>query len=156
MLVQPDIGAAIMLYLKDCTELNPILGSGRSMRVVLEWPKAPNNFVVPDSEGKFLNCIMVETGKGGPGAVGSSLIKERIDLKYYGANRKTANDLFRVGNSYLIPVNERTKTSFIRANCRVYQIEVEGTGLRLTDPDASNWPYTLGSYIVTYSGVPVS
>lgn len=147
-----DIGAAIMLRLKSCTELTT---GYTASRIFLEWPKNPP-LVVPTTDGKYLSCILIETGKGGRGNIGSGLREERVDVKYYGANRKTANDMYRLGTSFLVPPTERVKSSFVLAGCSVAYILEEGVGAPLNDPGAANWPYTLGTYIVTYRSIPVS
>ena len=147
----PDLGAAILIRMRDCTDLVTAIGS--SQRIFLEWPKG---LVVPDSTGKFLNCLLIETGKGGQGYIGLGLIEERVTLKFYGANRKTANDLYRIGNSYLIQPTERVTSSFRAANCRVNIVEAENQGLRLEDPSASKWPFVEASYIFTYGAIPLS
>lgn len=146
----PDVGAALRLYLADCTDLVSLYVSNR---IFLEWP---SNFIIPTATGQHSNCIMVEAGKGGPGPIGLGQIQERIDVKYYGANRKTANDMCRLGNGYLMPASERVKTSFTKARCLVYKVEIEGIGLRLVESGAANWPYTLATYMVTYSGVQIT
>ena len=151
VVADPDLGAAIMQHMRACTEL--VTEVGTIQRIFLEWPK---DLVVPTTEGKYLNCVLIETGKGGPGDIGLSLKDERVTIKYYGANRMVANNLYRLGNSYLIPPGERTISSFKRANCSVKTVFSEGVGLRLRDPDASNWHFVEASYIFRYSRIPIS
>lgn len=146
----PDLGAAIMLHLRACAEL--VSAISNNDRIFLEWPKG---LVVPTPEGKFINCILIETGKGGPGDIGLALIDERVTIKCYGANRKTANDIYRIMHSYLMRLDERTVTSFKRANCSVRIVFSESTGLRLNDPTAANWDFVEAAYIFRYSAIPI-
>lgn len=141
----PDLGAAVMLQLKASAEIMTLVTN----RIYLEWPA---NLIVPDAEGKYLNAILISSGKGGPGDIGLTVQDERVDIMCFGANRKTAYDIWRAVDWYLLGHAGNVKTSFTRANCRVMTAAREGGPLRLVEPDMGNWPYTMGPYRFKYTG----
>jgi hypothetical protein len=145
----PDIGAAVMLYIRDCAPLtvayNPI--------VILNWPTGSGQEIkVPP----FRNVVFIGTGVGGPGDVGLGMNASRLDIKSYGVDRRIAYEIARMVDQYLLPYSERRKTSFVKAQCSVKRIDREGDFLRLIDDTAGKWPFTVRSYIFTYSLEPVS
>ena len=85
----PDLGAAIMLHLKASSDIMTLVTN----RIYLEWP---SGLAVPTAEGKFLNAILIQSGRGGPGEIGSGIQDERVDIMCFGANKKTAYDIWRV------------------------------------------------------------
>lgn len=145
----PDIGAAVMLYIRACS---PLISAFNPL-VILNWPDKPATQIkVPP----YKNVVYISTGVGGPGDIGLGMYQSRIDIQCYGVDRKTAYDMYRMVDYYLLPPNERVKTSFIYANCRVKKVEREGGFLRLVDADAANWNYTTAPYIFTFDLTPVS
>lgn len=146
----PDLANAIKKHIADSVDVVAIT----STRLYLQWPTGNNKIVVPPFTGQ--SCILIESGLGGPGPVGSSLIDERVDLRCYGTDRMNAYLLWRTLHAYLFPPNERRTTSFTKDGCRVHTIFHEGGPLRLVDEGMSNWQFCMGSYIFRYSSVVVT
>lgn len=140
---RPDVGAAIMLQLKSISDITSLV----SNRVYLEWP---TDLVVPTSDGKYINAILINAAVGGQ--EDDLMNITRVDIKCYGANKKSALDLWTVMDWHLLGADKRVKTSFTRASCKVLSVTKENGPLSLVDPDASNWRYTLGTYIFRYVG----
>jgi hypothetical protein len=154
----PDLAAALLVYLRaDNVHDDGLVGltaDGLKARIYLEWPSDKNNeIIVPP----FRNCIIISTGRGGQGDIGLGLQEERVDIYCYGISRRDAHQLWRRLDWYLIPPDRSRKVSVTvdSAHVRIHTIVREGGPIRLVDPDRSNWPYTVGSYLITYSGVPV-
>lgn len=147
----PDIGAAIRDYLKDSTVLIDVNHLSTPNNIYVGLPKKNGQLTVP----RFTDFISVITGRGGQGEIGLSLFEERIDIYCYGSNEAKCKRIARALMWYIHPQDVRRSSSFIRKNCRVYDMTLEGGPLTLTDPDAADWPYTTVTYIAKYSLVPV-
>lgn len=155
----PDLGAALLVYLRadnvDDDGLVGLTADGLKARIYLEWPKdKANEIVVPP----FKNCILIQTGRGGDGDIGLGLQVERVDIHCYGLTRRDAYQLWRRLDWYLVPPDRSRKVSVTvdSAHTRIHKFEREGGPNRLIDSTMSDWPYVVASYLVTYSGVPIS
>jgi hypothetical protein len=142
----PDLAAAIKLQLTDSTDIAAFGIEG----IYTEWPKKDKQIIVPE----YKNCIMINSGVGGRGDVGSSLQEERVDLFCYGTNKLNAYLLWRFMDWWLYPQDRSRSCNFLKAHCRVYKVQRESGPLRLVDPDIIGWHYTMAPYIFTFSGVP--
>ncbi len=156
----PDLGAAILVYLKlDTPDDDGLVGltynttNGENrINIFLEWPSGKNK---PIEVPPFRNCIIINTGRGGEGDIGIGLQSERVDIHCYGLTRRDAYQLWRRLDWYLCPPDRSRKTNFVAAHTNVQRIVREGGPIRLVDPSRADWPYVVGTYIFTYNGVPV-
>lgn len=151
ILMRPDVGAAILQYLKDSEDITDpsIVGSN----IFLGWPEKDRAITIPTNATNFINLILIEAKRGGPGDIGLGLIAQRVTFKCYGVNKLQASNIWRVLDYYLMKPDGRTKTSFTKASTIVNKIEQESGPNELTDVSAANWPFVEASYIVTYVGI---
>lgn len=149
----PDVGIALRTYLRESTVLADADHLGSADSIYVGWPfdRTKSTNIPP-----YRNIIVIQPGRGGEGDIGLAQQRERVDIFCYGANETRCARIWRAVDYFIMPWNARRKTSFTRNGCQVNTILKEGGPLRLTDPDAANWPYTLGTYIVTYSAETVS
>jgi hypothetical protein len=148
----PDLGAAIRDYLKDSTVLVDSNHVGTPNKIFVGLPDKKNLTSGPPYD----DMIVVLTGRGGPGELGSNLFAERVDIQCYGHNEATCKRIARALMWYINPQDVRRKTNFIRKNCRVASMLLESGPITLPDETLADWPYTTVTFIVTYHGVPVS
>lgn len=143
-----DLGKSIQLKLKDNTDFTDV---GVSTRIYVGWPKN-NELKVPP----FQNAIIIETGRGGRGDLGLGLIEERVDIRCYGTSDLKAHEVWRTLHMYIIKPLYDGKISFTKGQTRVYKVEAEGAPNRLIDNTQADWPFTLCTYIFTYSAQKVT
>jgi hypothetical protein len=140
VLATPDIAGCVIGHLLESSEITALCGTRISSNRKASWSLPAY-------------AILVEPGRGGF-PQDPPLEDERFDIRCYGPNDKSANDLWRLVNAYLLR-HDRGPVAFRSATCAVANVEREGGPLRLTDGDGL-WPYTLGSYHFLYSGVPLA
>lgn len=142
-----NIGLCLRTYLRESNVLISVDYLGSANNILLDLPKDRTRNVPP-----YSNMVIIYVGRGGQGDIGLGQQQERVDICCYGVNANQAAKIWRAVDFYLNPLGVRRKTSFTRDNCQVNSILREGGPLRLTDPDAADWPYTIASYIVNYNG----
>lgn len=135
----PDIAGAVIGYLLASTEITALAGTRISSNRKPGWNLPAY-------------AILVEPGRGGF-PVDPPLEDERMDIRVYGPNDKSANDLWRLVNAYLLR-HDGGPMAFRSATCAVAVVTREGGPLRLVDGDGL-WPYTLASYHFLYNGLPI-
>lgn len=144
----PDLGIALRTYLRESTVLSSSLYLNATDRIFVGFPKDKDNkLTVPN----FTNMIIILPGKGGRGDIELGQREERVDFCCYGSNEAQGYKIWRALAFYLYPIGVRRKTSFTRNSCQVNTIIEESGPLKLVDPDAAKWPYTLSSWIVNYN-----
>ncbi len=99
-------------------------------------------------------AVLIESGQGG-GEEGPGLLWERIDLRCYGPDARSAHLLWRTVDYFFCPTEGAGRRSSFTvtasgATARILKVAHEGGPLRLTEPDET-WPYTWASYRVTYN-----
>jgi hypothetical protein len=138
VVASPDIAGAVIAHLLASPEIATVAGTKISSRRKAEWNLPAY-------------AILVEPGRGGV-PLDPPFEDERFDIRCYGPNEKSANDLWRLVNSYLMR-HDGGATDFVAASTRVYTVTREGGPNRLLDGD---WPFTLGTYHFQYLGIPSS
>jgi hypothetical protein len=144
-----NLGVAIRTYLRESTTLAHADYLGSNDRITVDWPADKAD---PIKVPRFQNRIIILAGRGGPGDVELGIQVERVDIACYGSNAGQCYKIWRALDFYLNPIGVRRKTSFTRNGCQVNTIVREGGPLRLVDPDAANWPYTVATYLFNYNG----
>lgn len=147
----PDLGICLRTYLRESTTLASSSYLDSATRIFVGFPRDKDNkLTVPE----FTNMIVILPGKGGQGDIGLAQRSERVDFCCYGSSEAQAYKIWRALAFYLNPIGIRRKTYFTRNSCQVNTIIEESGPLKLVDPDAANWPYTLSSWIVNFNAEP--
>jgi len=143
----PDLSAALLLRVRSFSAITALAPSAR---IRLSWPRKASGeleFSVPP----YVYFVLISTGRGGPGELGSARLGERVDISCYGPDDRTAMLLWRTVHYALCPPIGSTRgNSFTLAGCTVNNIQPEGGPSRLIDPD-TKWPYVTGGYIVDFT-----
>lgn len=148
----PNLGAAIRTYIRESTVLisAPYLGS--NTKISIGFPRDKDNKITVPT---FSDLIVIMTGRGGRGDIGLGRLEERVDFLCYGQDEAKCKKIWRALYAYLFQVSlDRKKTYFTRNQCQVNKLTLEGGPLTLTDPDAADWPYTVGTVLFEYCAFP--
>lgn len=143
---------ALRTYLRESTVLASASYLGSNQKIYTGLPRDKENKL---SAPPFTDMIVIMPGRGGRGDIGLGQEEDRVDIYCYGSDAFKCMKLWRALDAYLLPrFGPERKFSFTRNNCQVNFLLREGGPLELTDPDAANWPYTLGTYLVNYNAKP--
>lgn len=140
VLALPDLKGAVIAHLRASSEIAALTSTRISARLQDSWP-------LPDY------AILVQGPRGGLGDLDAGLYAERLDLRCFGPDNRTANLLWRTVNAYLLPPLRDRAVGFKQANTIVHTIQAEGGPIEFEDPETT-WISNDSGYVFIYSTSP--
>jgi hypothetical protein len=136
----PDPVRAVVLRLKANGDLTAFWASGQaaiSAELQATW-------VMPGY------AILVQGAGGPPPDDDIDLFHQRVDLSFYGTDRRLARNLWAVAHRVLCPRRGSGSRSFTLGGCVVQDIYAEAAPIPTPDQDHPEWPRWVCPYVLTY------